>query len=406
MNYIHKSDAIEALANSGDFTLRRKKLWELDPHFHCLVIGTCLTLEELSRLSRKAGISVGERMSDYELHHNFVQVARNPVAATRLMHKGLDRKFETAIRRFGACKQAGELESLWDEALRGGGVAGAFWALVTHPLAGTSLLERAYGDVHMLSHFAGHSNHSARQELAALKRRVAELEDALAWTASATRLRVQELEKRAEALAKRAARVEVLERELAAAQVRVTALEVGETQTRLHAENAALGARLDEALSRAHAAEREACKWAARAQRTAERSRPADVDGSMPAATADSAPVSLPHDIPTDSCQRQDLQGRRILYVGGRNRQVAHFGAVVERQNGEFLHHDGGRSESAARLDAMIRAADAVLCPIECVSHDACLRIKRICKRAAKPFVPLRSASLAGFVEGLREVAA
>jgi hypothetical protein len=54
----------------------------------------------------------------------------------------------------------------------------------------------------------------------------------------------------------------------------------------------------------------------------------------------------------------------------------------------------------------MIHSADAVLCPVDCVSHDACLRIKRLCKRAAKRFVPLRSASLSAFIVGLQEVAA
>ena len=165
--------------------------------------------------------------------------------------------------------------------------------------------------------------------------------------------------------------------------------------------------RLEKALARA--AESEARKWSVRAMRAAGCPRVQAADAgrqmspAMPALEHRSPPDDL---VGAGGSYGQDLRRRRILYVGGRNRQVAHFGAVVERQNGEFLHHDGGQSENAARLDAMIRAADAVLCPIECVSHDACLRIKRICKRAAKPFVPLRSASLACFVEGLREVAA
>ena len=46
-----------------------------------------------------------------------------------------------------------------------------------------------------------------------------------------------------------------------------------------------------------------------------------------------------------------------------------------------------------------------MLCPVDCVSHGACLRAKRFCKRAAKPFVPLRSAGLSSFVGGLRLIA-
>jgi len=42
-----------------------------------------------------------------------------------------------------------------------------------------------------------------------------------------------------------------------------------------------------------------------------------------------------------------------------------------------------------------------VLCPVDCVSHGACLRAKTFCKRTAKTFVPLRSASLSSLAAGL-----
>ena len=46
-----------------------------------------------------------------------------------------------------------------------------------------------------------------------------------------------------------------------------------------------------------------------------------------------------------------------------------------------------------------------MLCPIDCVSHQACLRVKALCRRRAKPFVPLRSSSassLAHAIEALQ----
>lgn len=389
----------------------RRKLWELDHRFHCLVIGTCLTMDELHRLARKADISVGATMSDYELHHSFVHVAGNPVFAARAIHKWLDRKFGAAIKRFGACRDAGELGSLWDRATGQGEVAGAFWALITHPLVDAGLVQRVYGEVHMLSHLAGHSNRSTQQQLVMLKRRVAELEEAQAWTAEASRLRIQELEHRAETLAERAQRVDVLERELATTRARLAALENGEVVAQLRAEKDALAAKLGQVLERAENAEREAREWMRLASSTAPGSRTAS--GPFPVSTEEvSAASSEERCSPrcdtaaAGDCPGPDLCGRRVLYVGGRNRQVAHFRALVAQRNGEFLHHDGGLSERVARLDAMIRAADVVLCPVDCVSHDACLRVKHLCKRTTKRFVPLRTASLACFLEGLREVAA
>ena len=96
-----------------------------------------------------------------------------------------------------------------------------------------------------------------------------------------------------------------------------------------------------------------------------------------------------------------DLCGRRIAYVGGREAAMRHFRALVESANGQFAHHDGGVEDGAARLDRVLNQADVVLCPIDCVSHSACLRAKKFCKRAAKTFVPLRSASLSSLAAGL-----
>lgn len=380
---------------------RRLKLWEIDHRFHCLAIGTCLTMDELRRLARKADITVGAKMSDYELHHSFVQVVGSPVFAARATHKWLDRKFAAAIKRFSACRDAGELGSLWDEATAAGDVAGVFWTLVTHPLAEAALLQRVYGEVHMLSHLAGHSNRSARHELVMLQRRVAELEEAQAWTAEASRLRIKELERAASAHAGHAQRVDVLERELAATRTHLAALESGEALAQLRAEKDALVQKLARVSRRAENAERKLREWASQALASATDSRATPA----PAASGERCPTPCGA-AETGDCPGPDLCGRCILYVGGRNRQVAHFGDVVKRHNGEFLHHDGGLSESTARLDAMIRTADAVLCPVDCVSHDACLRVKRLCKRTAKRFMPLRAASLSAFIEGLREVAA
>ncbi len=386
---------------------RRIKLWELDQRFHCMVIGTCFTLKELRRIARKAGISVGMEMSDYELHHSFVQVAGDPTFSAKTLNKSLDRKFETVVKRFSACTSADELGSRWDQAVAAGDIAGAFWALITHPLAGAALMQRVYGEVHMLSHLAGHSNHSAQNELATLKRRVSELEGTLEVVAETSRARITQMERRAEALAERAHRVDTLERELAATRTQLAALESGEAIAQLRMEKDALAQAIEHVSQRAEKAEHELREWMNLALSSVPAPR-----AYIPVVTeevTDGQPAG--HCAPTcdateaGDCPGPDLCGRRVLYVGGRNRQVAHFRALVAQRNGELLHHDGGLSESATRLTAMLQSADAVLCPVDCVSHDACLRIKRICKRAAKRFVPLRSASLSAFIAGLQEIA-
>ena len=104
-------------------------------------------------------------------------------------------------------------------------------------------------------------------------------------------------------------------------------------------------------------------------------------------------------------CTGPDLVGRCVLYVGGRQSLCAHFRELVERRNGHFIYHDGGREDARAQLWDVVQQADAVLCPLDCVSHDAVHRIKRFCERNTKPLVLLPRASLAAFNRGLNAVA-
>jgi len=56
---------------------------------------------------------------------------------------------------------------------------------------------------------------------------------------------------------------------------------------------------------------------------------------------------------------------------------------VVERAGGQFVHHDGGLEDGESRLWRALGSADVVICPVDCVSHNACL--------LAKQFISARS---------------
>lgn len=96
-----------------------------------------------------------------------------------------------------------------------------------------------------------------------------------------------------------------------------------------------------------------------------------------------------------------ELGGTVVLYVGGRAHQVPQLKAAVERAGGVFLHHDGGIEHSAALLPGMISRAACAVFPIDCVSHEAMATMKRLCRQSGKPFIPLRTSSLASLLSGL-----
>jgi hypothetical protein len=95
------------------------------------------------------------------------------------------------------------------------------------------------------------------------------------------------------------------------------------------------------------------------------------------------------------------LGGAQVLYVGGRAHQVPQLKALVERAGGKLLHHDAGIEHSMTLLPGLISRADCVVFPIDCVSHEAAGVLKRQCRQLAKPFVPVRTSSLASLLSGL-----
>jgi hypothetical protein len=98
------------------------------------------------------------------------------------------------------------------------------------------------------------------------------------------------------------------------------------------------------------------------------------------------------------------LGGLSVLYVGGRANQVAALRTTGERCGATVLHHDGGVEDRGGRLAGLVSRADVVMFPVTCVSHDAALMVKRLCRQSEKRFVPLRSAGVASFLVALGRV--
>lgn len=378
--------------------VRRRKLWEIGTAHHCAVIGTCLTVAELRKIARHAGMDDADTASDYELHHSAVHHAQERNAMSALMQKELERKFALALRRCAAMKEDREVRSLWQQAVLKGEVAGMLWAIVTHPAASEATLSTIAGELHMLSHQTGAASRADLQRLAVLEQDKRELGE---------QLRRQQ-NKAADEIKRKNALVAVLERRVA--------------------NTAAMELRLQDAERRVHELEDSGALAQARRLLAAEtlRARRAEDRMQRLAATevsraqletalaesrreCEALERALHHALARVSCGGQpggacaaDLAGRCILYVGGRTGLVDHYRVLVEQCRGRFVHHDGGLEDSIKRLQPLLTAADCVVCASGNVSHGAYYVVKRYCKQDGKPCVLLRNASLSAFVNGIR----
>jgi Uncharacterized protein conserved in bacteria (DUF2325) len=96
-----------------------------------------------------------------------------------------------------------------------------------------------------------------------------------------------------------------------------------------------------------------------------------------------------------------ELHGVTLLYVGGRPGLLDQLKALCAKRGGLLLSHDGGIEENPAALPGLVSRADAALFPVDCISHAAMGQIKKLCREIGRPFVPLRTASVASFVAAI-----
>jgi hypothetical protein len=379
---------------------RRSKIWELASNLHCSIIGTCLSTAELRQILAKAKLAP-PGATDHDLHGRGVTLAGRHDGAAKLLNKALDQRHRLAIRQFETATTDDEIRAAWRAAVQRGEIPGAYWAALSHPAISNTLARDIFGDVHMLSHLVGAANRADIRRLAELERDKAALEDKIARQQAQLR----------DAIVARDQQIDELGRVLAKLLTQAPAVEDGPAaDENAAAENATLAKlaadlerRLDGETRRRERAEGRLL--AVEAALTTERGRRAaaeaqehvlrdELDGVEASLAVQSAGGA-----PSDAAI--DLGGRTLLYVGGRPSQLAHLRALGERLGAQFLHHDGGVDERSGLLAGLVSRADLVLFPVDCVSHEAALVVKRLCRQAEKPFLPLRSAGLGSFLAAL-----
>ena len=373
---------------------QRTRIWDLHHSLYCSIIGTCLTTAELRAILLRLGVQGAQGADDHGIHQLGVTLVSGPRVGAKHLQKALDRRHKLALNQCAKAKDTAAVAAFWDDAMKRGDIPGAYWAVLTHPATTNELVKKVFGEVHMLSHLVGAAN---RADI----RRLRQLEDdnaALAATIARQQRQLRDgfvardeaIKRLADALARRAG--EVVEAPTQDADAKALTDALAEREKRLSEEVArrtALTRRLDKVS--ADLAE------ANQGRQSAERERDALV--AELAAAESQIERLMPAEGETGA--GLDLVGLCVLYVGGRSHQVPQLKGLVERINGRFLHHDGGLEHNAALIPGLVSRADIAVFPVDCVSHDAAVAVKRSCRLMGKRYLPLRTASLACLLAAL-----
>jgi len=372
------------LTEAAALPRQRAKLWELNSSIHCSIIGTCLTTGELRRTMGKLARADISHLSDHDLHHEAVSLATHHNSCSKLLQKALDTRHQIVIRQFGRLQGEAAVMEKWQEARRAGEIPGAYWAVLTHPDVGNHGIRKAFGDVHMLSHLVGAANRADIRRLAALEAENA----ALLAKVERQQARLQE------AVTSRDETIRRL-RSFAAHQVNPAESDPDDALAALRDLVADQQARLATERSRGERLEQRRAEADEAARNWERRARAAEAAAAAPAREV---AILEPQ---RDAAAPPALPAERILYVGGRPGSVEQMRAALAAAGGELLAHDGGRHDHPSLLPGLISQAERVVFPVDCVSHDAALTVKRLCRQLGKSWLPLRSSGVASFLATL-----
>jgi len=391
----------------------RRKLWEIPHKYHCPIIGTCLTVEELRRIGKRFVWSTKERLSDYEIHVGFVSAAEERNGLSQATQKLLDKKFASTVRRYGKAKDQKAILALWSESLACGEVPSGLWALMSHPKTDAETMVLAYEDIHMLSHQIGAGQRAdlkrlseTRVELSRVRHEFETFQRRSTHQAEQRERTISDLETalsdRQDACTQLEQKTELLQRQLAENGTS----DLVERIAALSDAHALAQSRLETALSASQALRQKLSDTEKRAAEleTQLAEREAERESLERLLTLNLSQQC--EECPNDSCAcRADLAGQLVLCVGGRKPLVEQYRQLVNSCNGRFEHHDGGLEDSHRRLETMLASADAIVCAADYVSHNAYYRTKRFCKRLDKPHVLLGNSGLSFFARALEQVA-
>lgn len=385
-------------------------IWEIEHHFKCPVVGAMLTVEKHRSILKKCGYNV-RTMKPYQYHRVIMEKLNSQNNVSQKVNNYIRSKAGKYMKQIETMPETA-VRALWKTHLENGNVGPMMYAIVSHVDTGIELLTDVSGEVHMQSHANMTEVFTIRKQLGKLKdqlnlerRKLLRKNDTvkeLVGIRKADMQKISVLEAENRTLKQQARPVPAGNESVSRERDRIRELEAaleGEKQTRraLERKHKALQIDLFSARSENEVLQKELA--AIFSAFTPPDSR--DLHTDSPDLPADSPPCTTGRNCTGDDCPQYRLCAKRIFMIGGITKMKSHYKDIVENAGGVFDYHDGYMRNASANLEAKVKRCDMVICPVNCNSHNACARVKKLCNQYNKELKILSSSSLSAVAQAL-----
>ncbi len=397
----------------SDLMSKFMPIWEIETHFRCPVIGAVLSVEKHRQILKKCGYNVKE-MKPYEYHQQVMSKLfeeNNVSIKVNNYLRSKARKYMVAVQG----KSEAEVRTLWKEQSLIGNVGPLMYALVSFEDSSAELIHEVYGEVHMQAHANMTQIYDIRQKLATAD------EIILREKKKAARKR-EEIKQLVETQKTNLEKIGCLEKEnreqrktihISAthpdsdqgAKKAITLLEQAvielESMLKLKDEKIRVTEREKRALQiEVFSVQREKELFENQMQALIDAFDTFSIQDSSEHLDCSPGNCSS-EDCLREKCARYQLCAKRVFMIGGMTKMKPYYKGIVEKAGGRFDYHDGYLKSTAANLEARVKRSDLVICPVNCNSHNACIKVKKLCNLHNTQLKILSSSSLTAITHAL-----
>ncbi|MEA3416051.1 MAG: DUF2325 domain-containing protein [Thermodesulfobacteriota bacterium] len=382
--------------------ISRRRAWMIHSYFKCLVVGTCLSLEEQKKILKKTGNSIKNR-SAYEIHGIFVRSLSGKNRLSTRIDAYLHRKFKHETSKFFSLDKPLFFDA-WKTHFQKGEIAGLLWVAATR----TDLKEKdvgsIFGDIHMQMYLNAGHNIKLRQGLSSQREVNLKLNKKFKESIQIRRTLKKEnkrLERQHAELRRQYAFLErnklAVEKDLPNLRENTRMLELKDENKQLHDELANLIEKIVNYQRGEEILQGQNNKLLSKLERQREMNE--HLKEEMENIVAQISALNRCD----ETCPSFDLCQKRILIVGGIDRMESLYRQLIEENGGRFEHYDGHMKGGKRALENRIRRADIVLCPVNINSHNACSVVKKMGKKHRKSVQMLAGSGLGTISQALLE---
>jgi Uncharacterized protein conserved in bacteria (DUF2325) len=378
-------------------------IWEVESHFKCPVIGAMLSVEKHKNILKKCGYDV-KKMKDYEHHQQIMAKLHDENNLSVKVNNFIrNRARKLMIQIAGLPEQ--EVRTLWKEHLETGNVGPMMYAIIAYKDTDINLLHDIFGEVHMLAH-------ANMTQVFEIRQKQARADENLMQQNKEIFLKKEKFKTLVEARKSDTGKIALLQ-----AKNEQTKKKIQELENMFHPEKNQENticcleqkiADLEEYLK----TEQEKLRISEREKRSLQidlfssknenelikkelQSMIAEFKSWQPPDCSNQSNCS------EDTCPRYQLCAKRVFMVGGITKMESFYRGIVENAGGKFDYHNGYMKNANTNLGARVKRCDVVLCPVNCNSHNACLKVKKLCNQHNKQLKILSNSSLSAVSQAL-----